>query len=133
MFLVENIVGFRTQQTTLNNVIRNVYISLKLYLDITYHSFRQSVLQIQITEGSGILAYLRENNFLNGQCNRNAFNTRNKVLATKLLRQGYRYHKLRKAFSKFYRWHFDITSKYVGFKKTASAKPTMKDEVMNWA
>ena len=35
------------------------------------------------------------------------FNTRNKVLTAKLLRQGYRYHKLRKAFSKFYRWHFD--------------------------
>ena len=31
------------------------------------------------------------------------FNTRNKVLTAKLLRQGYRYHKLRKAFLKFYR------------------------------
>ena len=29
------------------------------------------------------------------------FNTPNKVLTTKLLRQGYRYHKLRKAFSNF--------------------------------
>ena len=38
------------------------------------------------------------------------FNTRNKVLTAKLLRQGYRYHKLRKAFSKFYRRHFDIVS-----------------------
>ena len=45
------------------------------------------------------------------------FNTRNKVLTAKLLRQGYRYHKLRKAFSKFYRRHFDILSKYnVGLK-----------------
>ena len=33
------------------------------------------------------------------------FNTRNKVLTAKLLRQGYRYHKLCKAFSKFYRRH----------------------------
>ena len=40
------------------------------------------------------------------------FNTRNKGLTAKLLRQGYRYHKLRKAFSKFYRRHFDIVSKY---------------------
>ena len=31
------------------------------------------------------------------------FNNRNKVLTAKLVRQGYRYHKLRKAFSKFYR------------------------------
>ena len=47
----------------------------------------------------------------------NDFNTRNKVLTTKLLRQGYRYHKIRKAFSKFYRRHFDIVSKYnVGLK-----------------
>ena len=40
------------------------------------------------------------------------FKIRNKVLAAKLLRQGYRYHKLRKAFSKFYRRHFDLVSKY---------------------
>ena len=45
------------------------------------------------------------------------FNTRNKVLTAKLLRQGYRYHKIRKAFSKFYRQQFDIVSKYnVGLK-----------------
>ena len=31
------------------------------------------------------------------------FNTRNKCLTPKLLKQGYRYHKLRKDFSKFYR------------------------------
>ena len=33
------------------------------------------------------------------------FNTHNKCLTAKLLKQGYRYHKLRKAFSKFYRRH----------------------------
>ena len=45
------------------------------------------------------------------------FNTRNKVLTAKLLRQGYRYHKLRKAFSKFYWLHFNLLSKYnVGLK-----------------
>ena len=44
-------------------------------------------------------------------------NTRNMVLTAKPLRQGYRYHKIRKAFSKFYRRHFDILSKYnVGLK-----------------
>ena len=46
------------------------------------------------------------------------FNTRNKVLTAKLLKQGYRYHKLRKAFSKFHWRHFDLVSKYnVGLKK----------------
>ena len=45
------------------------------------------------------------------------FNTCNKVLTAKLLRQGYRYHKIRKAFSEFYRRYFDIVSKYnVGLK-----------------
>ena len=45
------------------------------------------------------------------------FNTRNKVLTAKLLGQGYRYHRLCKAFSKFYRRHFDIVFKYnVGLK-----------------
>ena len=43
--------------------------------------------------------------------------TRNKVLTAKLLGQGYIYHKFHKAFSKFYRRHFDIVSKYnVGLK-----------------
>ena len=46
------------------------------------------------------------------------FNTRNKALTAKLLRQGYKYFKIRKAFSKFYRRHFDIVSKYnVGLKR----------------
>ena len=40
------------------------------------------------------------------------FNARNKSLTAKLLQQGYRYHKFRKAFSKFYRRHFELVSKY---------------------
>ena len=40
------------------------------------------------------------------------FNTRNKLLTAKLLNQGYRYHKVRKAFSKFYRRHSDLVSKF---------------------
>ena len=40
------------------------------------------------------------------------FNTRNKVLTAKPLKQGYRYHKLCKAFSKFYQPHSDMVSKY---------------------
>ena len=40
------------------------------------------------------------------------FNTRNKLLTAKFLNQGYRYHKLCKAFSKFYRRHSDLVSKF---------------------
>ena len=35
------------------------------------------------------------------------FNTRNKLLTQKLNKQGYRYHKLCKTFSKFYRQYYD--------------------------
>ena len=45
------------------------------------------------------------------------FNARNKCLTAKLLQQGYRYHKLRKTFSKFYCRHYELISKYnVGLK-----------------
>ena len=45
------------------------------------------------------------------------FNIRNKFLPAKLLRQGYRFLKLRMAFSKFYRRHFGLVSKYnIGLK-----------------
>ena len=47
------------------------------------------------------------------------FNNRNKLLTAKLLKQGYRYHKLRKAFSKCYRRNFELIEKYhVSLKKT---------------
>ena len=39
-------------------------------------------------------------------------NTRNKLLTQKLLKQGYRFHKLRKTFSKFYRRYYDLISKF---------------------
>ena len=45
------------------------------------------------------------------------FNTRNKLLTQTLLKQCYRYHKLRKTFSKFCRRYYDLISKFqVGLK-----------------
>ena len=51
-------------------------------------------------------------------CNHVAdFSARSKWLSAKLIQQGYRYHKLRKAFSKFYRRHYELISKFdVGLK-----------------
>ena len=44
-------------------------------------------------------------------------NTRYKCLTAKLLKQGYRYHKLRKDFSKFYCRHYELISKFnIGLK-----------------
>ena len=45
------------------------------------------------------------------------FNTCNKLLTQQLLKQGYRYHDIRKNFSKFYRRFYDLISKFqVGLK-----------------
>ena len=45
------------------------------------------------------------------------FNNRNLFLTAKLLKQGYRYHKIRKAFSKFYHRHSEFIVKfYIGLK-----------------
>ena len=40
------------------------------------------------------------------------FNTRNKLLTQKLLKQGYWYHNFPKTFSKFYRRYYDLISKF---------------------
>ena len=46
------------------------------------------------------------------------FDNRYKFLTAKILKQGYRYQKLRKAFSKIFRRHFQLIEKYhVGLKK----------------
>ena len=49
--------------------------------------------------------------FARASSNLNDFNYRNKALTAKLLRQGYRYFKLCKAFSKFYRRHSALLKK----------------------
>ena len=55
--------------------------------------------------------------FAGASSNLSDFNCRNKALTTKLLRQGYRYFKLSKAFSTFYRRHSALVEKYnVGLK-----------------
>ena len=50
-------------------------------------------------------------------CNQAVINKCNKCLTAKLLKRVYQYHKLRKAFSKFYRRHNELVSKFnVGLK-----------------
>ena len=45
------------------------------------------------------------------------FNNRNLILTALLLKQGYRYHKIRKAFSKFYHRHAELIVEYnIGLK-----------------
>ena len=55
--------------------------------------------------------------FARANCHVANFNTRNKLLTQKVLKQGYRYHQLRKTFLKFYRRYYDLISKFhVGLK-----------------
>ena len=60
---------------------------------------------------------------------------RGKCLTAKLLQQGYRYHKLRKTFSKFYRRHYELISKYnVGLKTLLSeglSEPEFYGDLVN--
>ena len=45
------------------------------------------------------------------------FNTHNKLLTQKILKQGYWNHKIRKTFSKFYKRYYDLISKFqIGLK-----------------
>ena len=51
-------------------------------------------------------------------CHVNNFNNPNRCLTAKTFKQVQRYHQLCKAFSKFYRWHFElIEKKHVSLKK----------------
>ena len=46
------------------------------------------------------------------------FNNRNLFFTVELLKQGYKYHKIRKAFSKFYHRHSELIVKYNIWLKT---------------
>ena len=57
------------------------------------------------------------NRFARVCSNDDDFNNRNLFLTAKLSKQGYRYHKIRKAFSKFYHRHSELIVKYnIGLK-----------------
>ena len=60
---------------------------------------------------SQLIRFARASSYVAG------FNTRNKLLTQKLLKQGHRYHKLCKTFSIFFRRYYDLISIYqVGLK-----------------
>ena len=50
------------------------------------------------------------------------FNNRNLFLTAKLLKQGYRYHKIRKSFSKFYHKHSELIVKYNNSSNSSAAR-----------
>ena len=91
------------------------FVSSKIYdklddfdFDIVYFPFLDDDVPRTISYGvyiSHIIRFARVSSHLAD------FNARNRSLTAKPLQQGNRYHKLRKAFSKFYRRHFELVSK----------------------
>ena len=93
----------------LNLCISNGTVSIKIYnkrddfdFDIVNFPFLDGDVPRRTSYGVNISQLIR---FARASSNLNDFNYRNKALTAKLLRQGYRYFKLRKAFSKFYLRH----------------------------
>ena len=106
----------------LNLSIHNDIVSTKIYderddsnFDIVNFPFHDGDVPQRPSNGVYISQLIR---FARASSHVTDLNNRNKFLTAKLLRQGYRYHKLRKAFSKFYRRHFELIEKYhVSLKK----------------
>ena len=91
----------------MNLCISNGTVSTKIYdkrddfdFDIVSFPFLDGDVPGRTSYGVYISQLIR---FVRASSNLNDFSYRNKALTAKLLRQGYRYFKLRKAFSKFYR------------------------------
>ena len=62
------------------------------------------------------------------------FNDCNKIVTSKLLQQSYRYHKLRRTFSKFYRLHYESVSKFkVGLKPLLQQSLSEEDYYVTWS
>ena len=100
----------------LNLCISNDTVSTKIYdkrddfdFDIVNSPFLDGDVPRRTSYGVYISQLIR---FARASSNLNDFNYRNKAHTAKLLRQGYRYFKLRKAFSKFFRRHSALLEKY---------------------
>ena len=77
--------------------------------DIVNFPFLDGDVPRRLSYGVNISQLIR---FARASSHINEFNNHNKFLTAKLLKQGFQYHKLRKAFSKFYHRHFELIEKY---------------------
>ena len=102
--------------------IANGFVSSKLYdkrddFDFDIENFL--FLDVDVPRRASYGVYISKLIRFARVCNHVAdFNARNKCLTAKLLQQGYRYHKLRKTFSKFYHRHYELISKFIVRLKT---------------
>ena len=101
--------------------ISNRFVSSKIYdkrddfdVDVVNFPFLDGDVTHSISYGVHISQLIR---FARVSSHVADFNARNKSLTAKLLQLGYRYHKHRKTFSKFYRRNYELVSKFnVGLK-----------------
>ena len=100
----------------LNLCISNGIVSTKIYDkrdDFDFDIVNFPFLDGDVPRRTSYRVYISQLiRFARASSNLNDFNYRNKALTAKLLRQGYRYFKLRKTFSKFYRRHSSLLEKY---------------------
>ena len=101
--------------------ISNDIVSTKIYDqrdDFDFDIVNFPFLDGDISRSTSYGVYISQlNRFARASSHVADFNTRNKLLTQKLLKQGYGYHKLRKTFSKFYRRYYDLISKFqIGLK-----------------
>ena len=106
----------KANSSDLNLSISNGTVSTKLYdkrddfdFDIVNFTFLDRDVPRRTSYGVYISELIR---FARVSSNVSDFSCHNKALTAKLLKQCYRYHKLRKAFSKFYRRHSELVEKY---------------------
>ena len=101
--------------------ISNGYVSFKIYYkrdDFDFDIINFPVLDGDVPRSTSYGVYISQLiRFARVSSHVADFNARNKSLTAKHLQQGYLYHKLRKTFSKFYRQHYELVSKFnVGLK-----------------
>ena len=114
----------------LNVCISNGTVSTKMYdkrdnFDTVNFHFLDGDVPWHTSYGVYIAQLIR---FARVSSNLSDFNYRNKALTAKLLRQGYCYFKLRKAFSKFYRRHSALVEKYSVSLKTLLQQGILEPE-----
>ena len=96
--------------------ISNDIVSIKIYdkrddfdFEIVNFPFLDGDVPRSTSYGDYISQLIR---FARASSNVADFNTRIKLVTQKLLKHGYRYHKLRKAFSNFYKRNYDLIFKF---------------------
>ena len=101
--------------------ISNGFVSSKIYdkcEDFDFDIVNFPFLDVDVLRSTSYGVYISQHvRFASVSSHVADFNAHNKSLTAKLLQQGYRYRKLRKTFSKFYRRHYEWVSKFsVGLK-----------------